>query len=1016
MTRLITACFALALLLVAGCSTGGTGPGKKPVRLEITNPALPAGVIGVPYAAQLNAVGGEAPYQFGTIDPLPPGLVLDASTGVVSGTPTALFNADITFSVTDSYPATVTRVLNLQVTQPPALNLAANLGPAFVGAAFSGSANASGGVAPYTYFIQSGALPGGLSLDPSSGAISGTPAAAGSFPFTMGVTDLAQQQQFLAVTIDVSQGVALYTSGQLPEAFDGHPWYARIDALGGLPPYQFNLIGAPAWVQATTQGDGWLELTGTAAGTGTAAFTVQVTDSVGAMIQAPYTVDVGVALSGFGNNVQVVTTALPHGVVDEYYEVDVHASAGFAPYFWRANGLPGGLYFDATVASPGRLRGRPHTAGVYTVELIAEDGVNGASSSTIELVVEPRLDPLPDAAVGTAYSAQAGVHTGGPVAGMQLVSAGSANGLDCIVASGVQLMGLPAYAARSAYALQVTIAGRDFIRLVGMDVAAAPASLQVKTTQLPAAVAGSAYDYHALLQAEGGSGQGFQWALVGGTLPPGILWQNVSGPAPAQLGGTATQTGSFSFTVEVTDSAQNTAQANLTIDVVAPRKGDVNGDGCPDLVIGSEFSGTNGGLKLFYGEPTQPRYGWISMEDADWTYAGSTDVCRLADLNGDGVSDIILNQRAVQSTPARIKIWYGSRTNPPRGTAAAPDCEIIDSTATDRLGSAIDAGDLDGDGYDDLVVGARLADINKTDAGAVYIFYGGPSVLTGTLAVGSADAVLTSNVAGTMNSYWGYPATGYLGDSLVVQDIDGDGKADIAAGASSEVFVLYSKSARHAGTLNVRTIADAQFGGLYGSVLSERIALGDFDGDTRTDILFGGLHSYLFYGGAGAYPLMGASDAGSSGVEIEMPWLSSTSLYVGVEALDLNDDGIDDFAFALPENAMGLVFYGSTTRFAGVVPYASADVTLNFGGNDYAPWFVVKIDANNDGTDDLMVGIHNWTAQTVSGPVYTAGGTAVINGSSTNPPTGSITPAGSNGLKFIGQLSNHGWGGCAAGG
>lgn len=1014
MTRLILTGFTLAALALAGCSSGsGGGSGEKPVRLAITNTALPAGFIGAPYTAQLNAVGGEAPYTFGANDPLPTGLTLDTSTGLISGTPTGLFSGDIEFTLTDSYPATVTRILNMQVTQPPALNLGASLGPAFVGANYTGSANASGGVTPYQYSVSAGALPVGLSLDTSTGAITGAPTTAGSYSFTLGVTDAASQQQSLAAGINVGQGVTLHTATTLPPAYDGFPWYARIEAMGGLPPYSFNVTGAPAWVQAATQGDGWLELTGTASGTGAVNFTVQVTDSVGGVAQSSYTTTINTPQTGFGNDVQVVTTALPHAVADEYYEADVHASAGFAPYFWRATGLPAGMYFDASVASPGRVKGRPHTPGVYAIELIAEDGVNGFVKSSFEFVVRARVGALPDGAVGTEYFAQASV-SGAP--GMQLVSAGSANGLDCNVASGVQLSGLPTQPARAVFAVQVSLGGKDYIELVGADMTPASAALQVTTTQLPTAVAGSAYDYSALIQAEGGSGMGYQWSLVSGSLPPSLGWLNSAGPAPAEIGGVATHTGSFSFTVEVMDSNTATAQANLTIDVVPPRKGDVNGDGCPDLVIGSEFSGTNGGLKLFYCEPTQPRYGWVSMEDADWTYAGSTDVCRLADLNGDGVSDIILNQRAVQSTPARIKIWFGSRKNPPRGMAGTPDCEIVDATATDGLGSAIDAGDLDGDGYEDLVVGARLADINKTDSGAVYIFYGGPTRFTGTQYVAAADAVLTGNVSGTNNPSWGYPATGYLGDSLVVQDVDGDGKADIVAGATGQVFVLYSQSARRTGTVDIHAAAHATFNSLCGSRLSERIAVGDFDGDTKMDLLVGGFRSYLFYGSNGTYPLIGTFDNTSSGVEIEMPWISSTSLYVGVEALDLNDDGIDDFAFALPENAMGLVFYGTTTKLTGLVSYTSADITLNFGGNDYAPWFVVKLDADNDGTDDLMVGIHNWTAQTVSGPVYSAGGTAIINGSSTNPPTGSITPGGTNGLKFIGQLSNHGWGGCAAGG
>ena len=1017
MNRLMLTGLATLAMVVAGCTAGGgSGGGSKPVRLAITNTGLPAGVIGVPYTAQLNAVGGEAPYTFGANDPLPAGLTLDTSSGLISGTPTATFTGDIEFTLTDSYPATVASLLNMQVTTPPALSLTANLGPAIVSASYTGAAQAGGGVAPYTYFVSTGTLPNGLTMDPASGAITGTPTTVGSYAFTLGVNDSATQQQLLPTSIDVLQGVSLFTPTTLPDAFTGFDWYARVEAMGGLPPYSFNITGAPAWVQASTKGDGWLELTGTPAAPGAVSFTVEVTDSTSAISQSQCVTTVSDPLSSAQGDSQVVTTAAPRATVDEYYEFDVHASGGFAPYYWSATGLPDGMYFDAGVSNPGKLRGRPRVAGVYNLTLLAEDGVHGVVPSSFQFVVEPNFEDLLNATVGTEYFHTAAVNTGGATVGMQLVSGASSGGLDCNVATGVQVSGVPSAAARQAFAVQLSMGGSDVIHLVGVDVQQAATALQVTTTQLPNAVAGNGYDYLAYLQAEGGSGTGYQWSLAGGSLPPGIMWQSNTGPNAAELAGVVTQTGTFTFTVQVSDSASNTAQATLSIDVVAPRAGDVNGDGCPDLVLGSKWSGTNGGLKLYYGEPAQTRFGLISMEDSDWTYAGSTDNCRLADLNGDGISDIVLNQRAVQQTLARILIWYGSRKNPLLGTAGAPDCEIIDATAADTLGSAIGTGDLDGDGYEDLVVGARLADINKTDAGAVYIFYGGATKLTGTMNVSAADAVLTANVAGSMNTYWGYAATGYLGDSVVVQDIDGDGKADIGAGAAGQVYLLYSLATRHAGTINIQTAAQGTFNGLTGSRLSERIALGDFNGDNRTDIVVAGHRSYVFYGATGAYPLMGASDAGSTGAEIEMPTTSSTTLYAGVEALDLNADGIDDFAFALPENATGLVFYGTTTMLSGVVPYANADVTLGFGGGDYAPWFVRKLDVDDDGVDDLMVGIPNWTGQTANGPTSGAGGAAVINGSASNPPVGGITPAVIGGLKFIGELASHGWGTCAAGG
>ncbi|MEZ5991568.1 MAG: putative Ig domain-containing protein [Planctomycetota bacterium] len=1012
----LTALAILTLLTFAACGSSD-GTDRKLTRLGITNTSLPTGTIGVAYTAQLSGIGGTSPYTYGVVGALPSGLSLDTATGTISGTPTAAFNGDIEFTITDANPYTVSTLLSLQLTTPPALNLTSNLSAGFTGTPYTGSLQGVGGVVPYSYFISTGQLPAGLTLDTSSGAIAGTPAIAGASALTFGVMDAAGQQELTTATIEIHMGVTVASPTSLPAAFIGADWYSRIDASGGLPPYQFTLTGAPAWIQSATIGDGWLELTGVPANAGTASFVVEVTDSNGTTAQSQVSTQVQVPATAVQGDSQVVTTSLPRAVAGEYFQADVNATGGFAPYYWSAMGLPEGMYFDAGVTSPGVLRGRPRAAGVYTLSLSADDGVHNCIRSSFEFVVEPSLSALPEATTGTDYSTQSDVIFGGTYAGIQVTSSPSSLGLTCgATPTTLQLYGTPTAAGRAVFALSISLGGNDITKLVGTNVRAAPASLQVITTQLPAAVAGSAYDYAALIQAEGGSGTGYQWSLVSGTLPPGINGLPAFGPEAAMLTGTTTQSGSYQFTVQVSDSTSATAQATLTIDVVEPTRGDFNGDGCPDLLLGSEFSSNLGGVKLFYGEPSHPRFGTIGMEDADWTYAGTIDVCSFGDFNGDGVSDVVVGNRAAQGAPAKVKIWFGSRKTPLFGTATTPDCEIADATTTDQLGSAIAAGDLDNDGYDDLVLGARRADTSVADAGNVYVFYGGATALSGALAVSSADAVFAGKVAGSDNTYWGYPATGYLGDSLVVEDLDGDGRDDIVAGASSTVFVVYSKSSRHTGSQDISSIADATFGGLVGSVLVGRLTVGDFNGDSRTDLVVGGLHSYIFYGKSTGLPLSGTSDAGGSSAEFVMPSSSSTSLYVGVAAVDLNDDGFDDIAFATPENALGFVFYGSSTKLTGMVDYANADIHFNFGGNDYAPWFVTRLDANNDGVDDLMMGIHNMTGSTAAGPVYTAGGAAVINGSATNPPQGAVTPASGNGLKFMGQLQNHGWGGCGAGG
>ena len=176
-----------------------------PAALTLAPATLPAAVAGTPDKAQITATGGTAPYQFSiTSGALPPRLSLNPATGVISGTPTTAGSYQFTITATDSSPShrTGARAYTLQIT-PAALTLAPATLPAAIttssliilkcsAQSYNGQITASGGTPPYRFSVTSGALPPGLSLNPTTGSISGTPTPESgdtSYSFTVSVTD-----------------------------------------------------------------------------------------------------------------------------------------------------------------------------------------------------------------------------------------------------------------------------------------------------------------------------------------------------------------------------------------------------------------------------------------------------------------------------------------------------------------------------------------------------------------------------------------------------------------------------------------------------------------------------------------------------------------------------------------------------------------------------------------------------------------------------------------------------------
>ncbi len=188
----------------------------------------------------------------------------------------------------------------------------ATLPNAVIGTAYNQTVTASGGAAPYTFAVSSGALPGGLVLNAATGAITGIPTIAGTFNFTITASDINNCQGTRGYVINIASGVGCpviaISPTALPPGATGTPYSSVLTASGGAAPYAFTLTSGalPPGLTLTPTGT----ISGTPLTSGNFSFTIRATDANGCFGARTYTLFIGL----FGGATTGVPTLGPLGL------------------------------------------------------------------------------------------------------------------------------------------------------------------------------------------------------------------------------------------------------------------------------------------------------------------------------------------------------------------------------------------------------------------------------------------------------------------------------------------------------------------------------------------------------------------------------------------------------------------------------------------------------------------------------------------------------------------------------
>ncbi|MGH9719623.1 MAG: putative Ig domain-containing protein, partial [Bryobacteraceae bacterium] len=376
------------------------------IALQPANSILPNGSVNIPYSQQFSATGANGAVTWTrTQGAFPAGMALNETTGVLSGAPAAGGTFNFTIRATDTANAFGERQYSLSITggNPPVIVTLALPG-GVVGSAYTVVVEATGGTGIRSWSVPPNTLPPGLLLNPANGAITGFPAAPGTFTFTITVTDALQASGSRQFTVSVSQSATRIISSISPSVTTaGAPSFTLTINGSNFSASDIVLFGGQPIAATFVNSTRFLAVAPAALLTQPGIVNVTV---FGGPADQP--------TIGFLINPKpsIQTTSLAGGRVGTPYSQSVAVSGGTGPFRWTViqGTIPPGLTLNDLT---GVISGIPATAGSYPITLAVNDSFQIGASQSFTIIVASPFGSLPDGRAGVLYSSRF-VLTGAP--------------------------------------------------------------------------------------------------------------------------------------------------------------------------------------------------------------------------------------------------------------------------------------------------------------------------------------------------------------------------------------------------------------------------------------------------------------------------------------------------------------------------------------------------------------------------------------------------------------------------